>query len=364
VKKATRLPVIGVGRIVELEMAEEFLREGKADLIYLGRQLTADPDTPRKYLEGRPEDVRKCVACVEGCGTPCSINYEMAPGALPLTPAATPKRVLVIGGGVAGMEAARVAALRGHRVTLIEKRSELGGMVAALALEPLTAEFANLVQYLRVQLGKLGVEVRLATEAGPAEVEALRPEVVIVATGSSLIIPEIARGKAGVIDHIEALRNRKRIGRRVVVWGLTYGPELAISLAEEGKEVVLIGEGGEKTLGGHASNFRRWWILRKLADVNPARGTPEAQKLSNPKVLANVKVKQITPERIELADERGIEIAVPYDTLVISRGRERDNALSRQLQGRAAEVHEIGDCSSVGDIQKAISSANQVARTI
>jgi hypothetical protein len=77
-----------------------------------------------------------------------------------------------------------------------------------------------------------------------------------------------------------------------------------------------------------------------------------------------VKVKQITPERIELADERGVEIAVPYDTLVISRGRERDNALSRQLQGRAAEVHEIGDCSSVGDIQKAISSANQVARTI
>jgi hypothetical protein len=127
VKKATRLPVIGVGRIVELEMAEEFLREGKADLIYLGRQLTADPETPRKYLEGRPEDVRKCVACVEGCGTPCSINYEMAPGALPLTPAATPKSVLVIGGGVAGMEAARVAALRGHRVTLIEKRSELGG---------------------------------------------------------------------------------------------------------------------------------------------------------------------------------------------------------------------------------------------
>jgi len=364
VKKATRLPVIGVGRIVELEMAEEFLREGKADLIYLGRQLAADPDTPRKYLEGRPEDVRKCVACVEGCGTPCSINYEMAPGALKLTPAATPKRVLVIGGGVAGMEAARVAAIRGHRVTLIEKRSELGGMVAALALEPLTAEFANLVEYLGVQLGKLGVEVRLATEAGLAEVEALRPEVVIVATGSSLIIPEIARGKAGVIDHIEALRNRKQIGRRVVVWGLTYGPELAISLAGEGKEVVLIGEGGEKTLGGHASNFRRWWILRKLADIHPARGTPEAQKLSNPRVLANVKVKQITPQRIELADEHGAEIDVPYDTLVISRGRERDNALSRQLQGRPAEVHEIGDCSSVGDIQKAISSANQVARTI
>jgi 2,4-dienoyl-CoA reductase-like NADH-dependent reductase (Old Yellow Enzyme family)/thioredoxin reductase len=364
VKKVTRLPVIGVGRIVELEMAEDFLQEGKADLIYLGRQLTADPETPKKYLEGRPEDVRKCVACVEGCGTPCSINYDMAPGAIPLAPAETQRRVLVIGGGVAGMEAARVAAERGHRVTLIEKRSELGGMVAALALEPLTAEFANLVEYLEVQIKKLGVDVRLATEAGLAEVDELIPDVVIMATGSSMIIPEIARGKPGVMDHIEALRNRRKIGSRAVVWGLTYGAELAISLAEEGREVVLIGEGDEKTLGGHASNFRRWWILRKLADINPARGTPEAQRVSNPKLLANVRVQEITSEGIAITDEQGAKSVLPYDALIISRGRERENALSGQLQGRATELREIGDCSSVGDIQKAVSSANEVARTI
>ena len=363
-KKVTRLPVIGVGRIVELEMAEDFLQEGKADLIYLGRQLTADPDTPKKYLEGRPEDVRRCVACVEGCGTPCSINYDMAPAAIPLTPAETPRKVLVIGGGVAGMEAARVAAQRGHRVSLIEKRSELGGMVAALALEPLTAEFASLIEYLAVQLGKLGVEIRLSTEAGPGEVDELNPDAVIMATGSWMIIPEVAEGRPGVMDHIEALRNRKKIGHRVVVWGLTYGAELAISLAEEGREVVLIGEGGEKTLGGHASNFRRWWILRKLADVNTARETPEAQRVSNPKVLSNVRVEEITSEGIELTDEQGEKTVLAYDTLVISRGRERDNALSGQLQGRATEFHEIGDCSSVGDIQKAVSSANEVARAI
>jgi 2,4-dienoyl-CoA reductase-like NADH-dependent reductase (Old Yellow Enzyme family)/thioredoxin reductase len=364
VKKATRLPVIGVGRIVELEMAEDFLQQGKADLIYLGRQLTADPDTPNKYLEGRPEDVRKCVACVEGCGTPCSINYEMTPGVTPPTPAETPRRVLVIGGGVAGMEAARVAAQRGHRVSLIEKRSELGGMVGALALEPLTAEFANLVEYLRVQIEKLGVEVRLSTEAGPAAVDELDPDVVVVATGSSMIIPEVVRGRPGVIDHIEALRSREKIGHRVVVWGMTYGAELAISLAEEGREVVLIGEGGEKTLGGHASNFRRWWILRKLADVNTARGTPEAQRISNPKVLPNVRVEKVSSEEIALSDETGVKQVLPYDVLIISRGRERDNALTAQLRARAAEVHEIGDCASVGDIQKAITSANEVARAI
>jgi 2-enoate reductase len=262
------------------------------------------------------------------------------------------------------MEAARVAAQRGHRVSLIEKRSQLGGMVAALALEPLTAEFANLIEYLVVQLEKLGVDVRLATEAGPAEVDEIHPDVVVVATGSSMIIPELARGRAGVVDHIEALRNREDLGHRIVVWGMTYGAELAISLAEEGREVVLIGEGGEKTLGGHASNFRRWWILRKLADVETARGTPEAQRVSNPKVLSSVKVEEITPEGIALENEGGSRTVLPYDALIISRGRERANALTRQLEGKGAEVHEIGDCSSVGDIQKAISSANEVARAI
>jgi len=364
VKKVANVPVIGVGRIVELEMAEDFLQEGKADLIYLGRQLTSDPDTPNKYLEGRPEDVRKCVACVEACGTPCSINYDMAPGVTPLTAAATPKRVMVIGGGVAGMEAARVSALRGHAVTLVEKRSELGGMVSALAQEPLTTEFGNFIEYLSVQMKKLEVDVRLSTEADPALVAELNPDVVIMATGSSLIIPEPARDKPGVMDHIEALRNRKEIGNRVVVWGLTYGPELALSLAEEGKDVVLIGEGAQNTLGGHASNFRRFWILRKLADINPARGTPEAQRVSNPKVMAGIRVEEISAEGIKLASKEGEQSVVAYDTLIISRGRERNNALSGQLKDSVAELHEIGDCSSVGDIQKAVQTANEVARAI
>jgi len=150
----------------------------------------------------------------------------------------------------------------------------------------------------------------------------------------------------------------------VVVWGFTYGAELAISLAEEGKDVVLIGEGSEKTLGGHASNFRRWWILRKLSDVNTARGTPEAQRISNPKVLSNVRVEEITSDGIALTDEKGEKSVLAYETLIISRGRKRDNALSGQLKEKATEVHEIGDCASVGDIQKAIFSANEVARAI
>jgi 2,4-dienoyl-CoA reductase-like NADH-dependent reductase (Old Yellow Enzyme family) len=145
VKKVTKLPVIGVGRIVEPDMAEQFLQEEKADLIYLGRQLTSDPDTPNKWLEGRTDEVRKCIACLEGCGTPCPINYDIAPETPALEPAEEPKNVLVIGGGVAGMEAARVCALRGHNVTLMEKSAKLGGTVAALSHDPLTSEFINFV---------------------------------------------------------------------------------------------------------------------------------------------------------------------------------------------------------------------------
>ena len=364
VKKATRLPVIGVGRIVDLDMAEQFLQEGKADLIYLGRQITSDPETPKKYLEGRPEDIRKCIACVEACGTPSSINYDIAPGAIPLTPAERSRNVLVIGGGVAGMEAARVCTLRGHRVTLLEQNGELGGMVAALALDPLTREFGNFIDYLTVQMDKLGVDVRLSTRADTAAVEKLRPDAVIMATGSSMTIPPLAKGRSNVMDHIEALRRRTEIGRRVVVWGFSYGAELALSLSREGKEITLIGEGGENGLGSHASNFRKWWVLRKLADINPARGTAEAAKVDNPKVLTRVKVQEITDDGIRIANRDGEESLLAYDTLIVSRGRRRNNSLTKPLQARLSEVHEIGDCAAAAEILRAVTSANEIARRI
>jgi 2,4-dienoyl-CoA reductase-like NADH-dependent reductase (Old Yellow Enzyme family)/thioredoxin reductase len=364
VKKATSLPVIGVGRIVDLDMAEQFLQDGKADLIYLGRQITSDPETPTKYFEGRPEDIRKCIACCEACGTPCSINYDIGPGAMPLEPAERTRSVVVIGGGVAGMEAARVCTLRGHRVTLFEQSDELGGMVAALALDPLTREFGNFTDYLSVQLDKLGVDVRLSTKADTATVEKLGPDAVIVATGSSMTIPPVAKDRSDVMDHIEALRRRNEIGKRVVVWGFSYGAELAISLAEEGKDVTLIGEGGKDGLGAHGSNFRKFWVLRKLADITPARGTTHAAKLGNPKVLARVKVKEIGDDGVRVVNRDGEESVLAYDTLIVSRGRRRNNALVKPLKAKLPEVHEIGDCASAANILRAVTSANEVARTI
>jgi len=364
IKKASKLPVIGVGRIVDLDMGEKFLQEGKADIIYMGRQLTSDPETPNKYAEGRSDEIRKCIACLEGCGTPCAINYDMAPDAIPLTPADESRKVLVIGGGVAGMEAARVCALRGHEVTLVEKGIELGGTVAALALDPLAAEFRNFVDYLGVQMGKLNIDVRVCKEADPALIEELNPDMVIVATGASMRMPEIAKDRPGVMDHVQALKRRSEIGKRVVIWGLMYGAEFAISLAEEGKEVVLIGEGGEDALATHASHFRRWWIIRKLVDTNFVRVSPVAERLSNPKILYNIKVEEIGHEGLALRDRQGRKGVLPFDTLIISRGRVKNDALFEEIKGKAPEVHKIGDCAAAAHIQQAVQSANEVARKI
>jgi 2,4-dienoyl-CoA reductase-like NADH-dependent reductase (Old Yellow Enzyme family)/thioredoxin reductase len=363
VKQVTKRPVIGVGRIVDIEMAERFLQEGKADIIYMGRQLTADPETPKKYLEGRPEDIRKCIGCSVGCGNPCAVNYDIQEEPVPMAPAKKKKKVLVIGGGVGGMETARIATLRGHKVTLMEKEPELGGMVAALALTPRTAEFRNIVDYLSTQMKKLGVDVRLCKEATVADIEELKPEVVIVAAGSSMLIPDEARGKSGVTNHIEAVKNWRAIGQRVVIWGLVAA-ELGISLAEQGKDVVMIGRGGEETLARDYPMARRFYVLRKLTDVNLPRETPEAKRVSNPEVSYYMDVKEINGGVIRAVDRDGRERAIPYDTLIISREREPNDSLFEQLQGKAPEVYKIGDCSEVGDIKTAIWGANEVARKI
>ena len=366
VKKNTKLPVIGVGRILDLNMADKFLQEGKADIVYMLRQLIVDPETPKKYFEGRPEETRKCIACLTVRCRPCSINYETHDDAVPLVPSGKYKKVLIIGGGVAGMEAARIAALRGHKVTLMEKEPELGGVAGTLALNPLTAEFKNIVDYLATQMRKLKVEVRLCQEARVAEVEDSHPYVVILATGASVVLPRVTKGKQGIVTHLEALKNKRAVGMKVVVWGF-FGAELAIYLAEEGREVILIGKGGTGSLASDLQGARRLWILRKLTDLDFVRETPAAARLSNPSVIYNVDVEKITPSIVGLADKAGNRTELSYDTLILSRRfgeNKRNDALFKELQGKVPEIYKIGDCFKARGIKEAIWTANEVARKI
>jgi 2,4-dienoyl-CoA reductase (NADPH2) len=363
VKKATKLPVIGVGRIVEIDMANRFLEEGKADIIYMGRQLTADPDTPKKYLEGKADEIRYCIACNKACG-PCAVNYEIhRENYIPLTKAEKTKKVLVIGGGVGGMEAARIAALRGHQVTLMEKSDKLGGLVSSLAKTPMTTEFGPFVKYLSTQMEKRNVDVRTGKSAGLAEVEALKPDVVLLAAGSTMQIPPEAKGKLGVMDHIEALERMDEIGQKVVIWGLV-GADFAVSLAKAGKDVVLFGRGGIETLGKYYPQARKLYIFRQLTDVNLPRVTPEGQRLSNPEVLYNITVEAIENNEIKTVNKEGVKRTIPYDTLIISRERKPNDELYEKLQGKVPEVYKVGDCGAISEIQEAVINANEIARKI
>ncbi|MEE8400468.1 MAG: FAD-dependent oxidoreductase [Desulfobacterales bacterium] len=368
VKKVTDLPVFGVGKIVDMEMAEKFLQEDKADIIYMGRQLCADPDTPRKYFEGRPEETRRCIgdqvapAAGGGCGRPCVINYDLQDEPIPLEKTDAPKKILVIGGGVAGMEASRILAERGHQVTLMEKEAQLGGIVGTLALDPLMASFGNIIDYLTAQMRKLQVDVRVCREVTAADVEVLKPDAVIVATGSSLAVPAVAEGAPRTMTHIEALRRKEAIGQRVVIWGFP-GAEYAVSLAESGKDVTLIG-GGEASLAAEVPMFRRVWLFRKITDHSFIRLHPGLEKPDNLETLFNVKVKEITDDGIRVLQEGYGEKVLSYDTLIVSRGRKSNDALFDALEGKVAEIHKIGDCRGVKDIHRAIWTANEVAREI
>jgi hypothetical protein len=210
---------------------------------------------------------------------------------------------------------------------------------------------------------KLKVDVRVCKEATIADVQELKPDVVILAAGSSMVIPEVAKGKPGVMSHIEACRRQREIGQKVVIWGLV-ATELAISLAEEGKDVVMMGRGGEDTLARDAPWARRYWLLRRLTDLNLVRETPETTRLNNPEILYYVDVEEITTEGIKVVDKDGKRRLLPYDTLIISRERTANDSVFEALQGKAPEVYKIGDCSEVGDIHKAIWGANEVARKI
>ena len=362
-KKATKKPVFGVGRIVDIEMAEKFLQEGKADLIFMSRQFTSDPDTPKKFLEGKADEIRKCVGCVAGCGRPCPINYDIQDQPVPMTPAKKAKKVLIIGGGVGGMEAARVATLRGHKVTLMEKSPELGGMVLALARTKLTSEFQNFLDYLGVEMRKLKVDVRVSKEATVADVTEMKPDVVILAAGSSMVIPDVAKGKPGVMDHVEAANNQRAIGQNVVIWGLVAA-ELGISLAQAGKNVTMIGRGGEDTLARDYPQARRQFVVRALCDVNMVRELPMQQRVKNCKVMYFIDVEKIDGQGLHLVNKDGAKSILPYDTLIISRERASNNALFEQLKGTAPEVYNIGDSEKVGEIKDAVWAANEVARKI
>lgn len=375
VKKVANVPVIGAGRITTVEMAEKYLREDFVDVLYFGRQLYSDGNIIHNYVEGKKNscDNRECIGCLMAC-TPCSINYAREDikqadyDAGNLEPVKQPKKVLVIGGGVAGMEAARVAKIKGHDVTLWEKEGILGGTVATLATTPLLAEFQNVVDYLAGQMRALEVDVRCCCEATMDKIKELAPDAVILATGADFKMPENVAGQPMVMTHLEAMRRKREFRslgqwhKKVVIYGFTAA-EFAIDLAEAGADVVLMGGGGEKSLAaeGYISRERKVFIRRKLTDTNYIRRTEEEYRMYNPVLLTHTKLEGVSEKGVHYY-HNGIHKTMPYDVLIISGGKKKNDELLEEIKTNIPETYAIGDCARLGNIHLAIKTANEVAR--
>jgi len=351
VKAAVKTTLVSVvGRIKRPEMANQIIAEGKADLVWMGRALIADPHLPRKAREGRLEDIRECLSCNvcvnrlrDGLDVRCAVNPKVGREgeAGPLL-AEKPRRVLVVGGGPAGMEAARVAAQRGHTVTLIERRNRLGGQLLLAAAAPQSKEMERLARHMAIQMEKAGVRVLSGSEATPEAIRESRAQVVIVATGARPAIPAIpGTGLPHVFTAHQVLEGDvdEKLGNRIVVVG---GGLTAVSTAE-----YLLERGHQIT-------------LVEMLDWLMSDGSP-VEKRTLTRILCERGVHILVKTRADAITTRGVLVTrlnqqelLPADSVVLSVGVRPDRDLLARTDTEDMEVHVIGDARDPRRIQEAI----------
>lgn len=394
VKKAVSIPVITVGRVLP-EIGEKVLAEGKADFAAMGRQLLADPDLVNKLRAGTPQNVRPCINCYVCVqenfwdDTPlCAVNPALGDEkVLPLVRSTTSKRIVVVGAGPGGLEIARLAAERGHRVTMLDKADRLGGTLWFSSLT--TPDNERLLNWLKGQVEQLDIDIRLQTEATVPLIQALNPDVVVVATGAvrdrpavpgselphvhtgdtlrALMtgvgdvsrVPPLLRtvaklGKvSGITKSPAAIRSVTRrflpMGKNVVViGGSLVGLELSEFLAERGRAVTLLEEGQQ--LGVPMAMPRRWTAVRHAGEAGVT-------------IHRHATVQRITERHVEfrVGDRTSTAAA---DMVVVASGVSAQAPLADALAGLVPEVHVVGDAGSVDYIEGAIHSAWKVAAAL
>jgi 2,4-dienoyl-CoA reductase (NADPH2) len=388
IKQAVSIPVMASNRISDPLLADRILRDGQADLIGFARGLIADPEFPNKALQGRFDEINHCIACNQGCFDPifdqkpvtCLVNARAgAEARLTIEPAIRKKKVMVIGGGPAGMEVARVAASRGHRVSLYEKAAKLGGQLLLAAALPGRGEFLSFVSYLETQMKVQNVAVHTRTEVTPEYVELEKPDVIVVATGAEPLVSGIEGiNRPNVVMAWDVLSGRVDTGKEVVViGGGAVGLGIAIFLARKG---TIDGDTLRFLMANQAENFETLNSLlfrgvkkvtvvemRNRLGQDLCRSTrwtvmQDLWRLSV-KTMTHTRAKEITDAGV-IVDRAGREDLVRGDTVVAATGTKAVNALYEKLQGRVPEIYLIGDAKTPRKTLEAVAEGLALGRTI
>jgi len=365
IKKVVKIPVIAANRINDPILADKILSEGKADLIGMARALLADPEFPNKAREGRIDEIVPCIACSyclaeilaaykdweKPVSTFCVVNPRAGKELeYAIRPAPVAKRVFVVGGGPGGTETAIVAASRGHQVTLYEKGDRLGGQLLTASLPPHKDEIDALVGSLIVRTREAGVEVKLNTEVDLKTIEQAKPDVVVLATGATPIIPDIpgARGN-NVVTAVEVLTGQKEVGETVIViGGGMVGCETAEFLAQRGKKISIVEM--LPRIGNDIVATNRPFTLARLRQAGIRMDT-------------NTKVEEITNKGVRVSRD-GVSDFLEGDTAVLAVGFTANKELADELEGRVAALYSVGDCVEARMIREAIEEGFRVGMEI
>jgi 2,4-dienoyl-CoA reductase (NADPH2) len=380
IKEAVSVPVITVGRL-DAKEGEKAIKDGAVDFISMNRRLLADPELPNKVIAGRLADIAPCTACIT-CfymgehGTPIECRINAALGRekeYEIMAAEQRKKVMIIGGGPAGMEAARVAALRGHRVSLYEQQRYLGGSLplAAIVKGPEREDLMSIVQYLERQITILGVKLRRGVLVGKREVEKEKPDVLIIATGGLHQDANVAGINNSCVVTGQDLHKKLKgyigfFGPRLLRWltnvymplgkkvtimgGGIHGCQTAEFLVKKGRKVTIVESGAEIGEGLPDVLVRPYllnWLHKKAAVL-----------------LAGVKYERITEKGFEVTTKEGIVRLIEADTIVTALPLLPDKVTVEALEGSAPEIYVIGDCRLPGMIIDAIADGSRIGRAI
>lgn len=382
IKKAVSIPVSGVGRL-DAEIGEKILEEGKVDLVCLGRRLIADPELPKKLAEGREEDIRPCLGCSHcfHCmrtwqPVQCRMNAFMGNETeMVMKAAEQKKKVMVVGAGPAGLEAAKIAAERGHEVTIYDKEHTIGGLLPMAILVKGCSEPDDLtpaLRYYKTQLKKLGVKVHLGKEADVDLVNKIGPDVVILATGAKAVNFDIPVTKGAHVVTTERLKSRAKwflrllgpsrmnaltkvflpVGRSVVViGGDLQGLQTAEFLAKRGRQVTIVEESeqlGEGMLSPWLDRFLRW------------------MKVKNINSFTEVKCEEFNSRGITIRTKQGERKTIEADTVIAIARYKKNTELYQALKGKVPELYLIGDAKSnqLGYIKEAIHDGAHVGLAV